>query len=61
MCAGRRRSHHMRLLSRLALRTGLAAVAGLVEELVLSATGMLRASKHAAHLNRDRRRWRNGD
>lgn len=40
----------MRLLSRLALRAGLAAVTGLVEELVLSTAGILRTGKHTTHL-----------
>lgn len=43
-------SHHMWLLSWLALRTGLAAVAGLVEELILSTAGILCTGKHTTHL-----------
>lgn len=45
-----RGSHHVRLLSRLALRAGLAAVAGLVEELVLATAGILSVHQHTPHL-----------
>lgn len=40
----------MWFLPRLTLRTGLAAIAGLVEELVLSTAGVLGTSKHTTHL-----------
>lgn len=43
-------SHHMWLLAWLALRAGLAAVTGLVEEFVLSTAGIFRTSKHTTHL-----------
>lgn len=43
-------SHHMWLLSWLALRAGLATVTGLVEEFVLSTAGILCTSKHTTHL-----------
>lgn len=48
--------HHMRFLPWLALRTGLAAVAGLVEELVFAAAGVLSTNKQTRHLGgrRDR-------
>jgi len=49
-------THHMRLLSWLALRTCLAAIAGLVEELILSTAGILGTSKHATHLEGQRDR-----
>lgn len=46
-------SHHVWLLSWLALGAGLAGVAGLVEEFILSAAGILCTGKHATHLEGD--------
>lgn len=49
-CECARGSHHMWLLPRLALRAGLATVAGLVEELVLATAGIFSIHQHAAQL-----------
>lgn len=47
-------SHHIWLMSWLALRAGLAAVTGLVEELILSTDVIFCTSKHTTHLEEEK-------
>lgn len=53
-------SHHIWLMSWLALRAGLTAVTGLVEELILSTDVIFCTSKHTTHLEEEKESQKRG-
>lgn len=53
-------SHHIWLMSWLALRAGLAAVTGLVEELILSTDVIFCTSKYTTHLEEEKESQKSG-